>query len=135
MSLLFTWFWLRISSVASSFSRPAGILVMELAERLYHENYLYLDIHIPERSTRFSCFKPSRAIGKLVSLLWSKWISLEDNWYNWWCTWMVQLVVHLMVYLDEYYLRFFNCCSDMGMDWMMLKERFRFSSLVSLPVS
>ena len=130
---------------------------MELAERwtrLYHYPQICIHIYprgrpgyimkttqidmyryIPERSTRFSCFKPSRAIGKLVSLLWSKWISLEDNWYNWWCTWMVQLVVHLMVYLDEYYLRFFNCCSDMGMDWMRLNERFTFSSLVSLPVS
>ena len=101
LSSLFTWFWLRISSVASSFSRPAGILVMELAERwtrLYHYPQICIHIYprgrpgyimkttqidmyryIPERSTRFSCFKPSRAIGKLVSLLWSKWISLETE--------------------------------------------------------
>jgi len=33
------------------------------------------------------------------------------------------------------YLRFFNCCSDMGMDWRRLNERFRFSNFVNLPVS
>ena len=35
----------------------------------------------------------------------------------------------------EFYLRFFSCCSDIGMDWIRLNDRFRFSSLVSLPVS
>ena len=76
-----------------------------------------------ERSTRLSCFNPSRAIGKLVSLLWSRWISLEE------------LIAFRFGRGLKTYLRFFSCCSDIGMDWMRLNERFRFSSLVSFPMS
>ena len=126
-----------------------------------------------------SCFKPSRAIGKLVSLLWSRWISLkEKKVYSTkiLLTNLGSLNKDLVIQADQlhdgpasiqvgplriwsacwgpggfnqriragnedtrlsmkFYLRFFSCCSDIGIDWIWLNDRFRFSSLVSLPVS
>ena len=178
---IFTWFWLRISSVASSFSRPAGIFVMELAERLtwlYPQNCLFLALFFwnwtgkDEKYLFINTWEINKVellqakqghweAGQLVVVqvdlpegkksIFNKdsadksWFSQQRFGHSSWpasACWgpggfnqRIRAGNEDTRLSMKFYLRFFSCCSDIGIDWIRLNDRFRFSSLVSLPVS